>query len=183
MHYSRGTEEHYMNRYATMLIAAVLAGAAALQAQESNPMSTAIRQMYTGVKNNLENMAEKMPEGNYSFKPTPEIRSFAQMVAHVADSQARMCSAINGESKSVNAGSQTAKAELVAALKESFSICDQAFEALTDATAAQPVRMGRMERPRLAGLVGVLAHSDEEYGYMAVYLRLKGIVPPSSARR
>ena len=105
------------------------------------------------------------------------------MVAHVADAQARMCSAVNGETKSVDAASKATKAELVAALKESFAICDQAFSSLTDANATQPVHMGRMDRPRLAALVGTLSHSNEEYGYTAVYLRLKGIVPPSTATR
>ena len=75
-----------------------------------------------------------------------------------------------------------AKAELVSALKESFAICDSAFDGLTDAGASRLVRLGSStrERSKLRLLVGVIGHSNEQYGYMAVYLRLKGIVPPST---
>jgi hypothetical protein len=123
-----------------------------------------------------------MPEEHYAFQPTPEIRTFGQLVGHVADSQARNCSAVNGQPKSVDGGSKKSKADLVSALKESFSICDTAFDSLTDATAAQMVKTARGERSKLGSLAGTVSHSNEEYGYMAVYLRLKGIVPPSSDR-
>lgn len=152
-------------------------------AQTANPLSTELKQMYTGVKNNLTKMAEKMPEEHYAFKPTPEIRTFGQLVAHVADSQAGTCSAAAGEQKSVNAASKTSKDDLVAALKESFTICDTAIDSLTDAKATEMIKTRRGERSRLGALTGVVSHSNEEYGYMAVYLRLKGIVPPSSEGR
>jgi hypothetical protein len=128
-------------------------------------------------------MAEKMPEENYSFKATDDIRTFGQLVAHVADDQARNCSAVNGEPKALNAGSKTSKADLVAALNESFAICDKAFESLTDAKATEMISMGQRQRSRFGMLTSMLTHSNEEYGYMAVFLRLKGITPPSSERR
>ena len=92
---------------------------------------------------------------------------------------------VNGESKVVDAKSKTAKADLLAALKASYAICDAAFDALTDAGASQMVKLGQStrERSRLGLLAGVISHSNEQYGYMAVYLRLKGIVPPSSDRQ
>jgi hypothetical protein len=153
------------------------------QAQTANPLSTELKQMYTGVKNNLTKMADKMPEEHYTFKATPEIRTFGQLVAHVADSQAGACSAATGEQKSVGAAAKTSKADLVAALKESFTICDAAFDALTDTKAVEMIKTRRGERTRLGALAGTVSHSNEEYGYMAVYLRLKGIVPPSSEGR
>src|SRR5256885_2077421 len=107
----------HLKRNALILLAAALATSCILQAQTENPLSTEAKQAYTGIKNNLVKMAEKMPEENYSFKPVPEIRTFAALVGHVADSMARSCSAVMGESKSVDAGSKTAKADLVAALK------------------------------------------------------------------
>jgi hypothetical protein len=152
-------------------------------AQTGNPVVAEAKQMYTGVKNNLMRMAEKMPEEHYSFKATPDVRTFGQLVGHVADSQARTCSAIAGEQKSLNAGSKTSKADLVAALKESFAMCDTAFEGLNDTTATQMIKTGRGERSKLGALIGTVSHSNEEYGYMAVYMRLKGIVPPSSEGR
>ena len=124
-----------------------------------------------------------MPEENYSFKATADVRTFGQLIGHVADSQARTCSAVIGDMKNLNASAKTSKADLVAALKESFSLCDKAFDALTDAKASEMVTMGQRQRTRLGALVGTVSHSNEEYGYMAVYMRLKGLVPPSSEGR
>jgi uncharacterized damage-inducible protein DinB len=179
-----------MNRYSSLFLAAlfvaavsVSAFAQAAPAQTADPMSADLKAMYTRIKTNLTLMAEKMPEENYSFKATADIRTFGQLVGHVADSQAGACSVVNGEQKAVNASSKTSKADLVAALKESFAICDKAFDSLTDAKGAQMVTVGQRQRPRATILAGMVAHSNEEYGYMSVYLRLKGVVPPSSERR
>jgi len=170
-----------MNR----LILTTLAAAAAtlsLQAQTAGPLSTEVKAAYTGIKNNLTKAAEKMPEENYSFKPVPEIRNFGMEVAHVADAQLRTCSAFNGEPKTPSAASKTAKADLVAALKESFAECDKAYDSLTDATATEMVK-GPRPRTRIGTLSGNVTHDNEMYGSMAVYMRLKGIVPPSSEPR
>lgn len=157
-------------------------GLVAVVAGAQGPLAE-LRQMYSGVKNNILRMAEKMPEEHYAFKPVPEIRSFGELMAHIADSQARNCSSVLGEVKQLNAASKTRKEDLVAALKESFQICDQAYESLTEDNARQMVKGPRGERSKAGLLVGNLSHSNEEYGYGAVYLRLKGIVPPSSERR
>jgi len=142
-----------------------------------------VKQAYTRVKNNLVKAAENMPEDNYGFQPVPEIRTFGKLVAHIADSQAGNCSSVNGQRKSVDAGSKTSKADIVAALKESVAICDAAYDSLTDANSAEMVTTQRGSRPKLGILIGNLAHDNEEYGYLAVYLRLKGVVPPSSEGR
>ena len=172
-----------MNRYFLMMLAAACSVAGSVQAQTANPLSTEAKQAYTNIKNNLLRMAEKMPEEHYGFQPTPEIRTFGQLVAHVADAQTRTCAAVKGEQKSANAGSKTSKADLVAALKESFADCDSAYDSLTDATASEMIKTGRGQRSKLGALVGNTTHDNEEYGYMAVYLRLKGVVPPSSEGR
>ncbi|MGI8741358.1 MAG: DinB family protein [Bryobacteraceae bacterium] len=172
-----------MNRYLTFTFAIALAGTCALQAQSSNPLSTELKQMYTGLKNNLTKMAEKMPEENYSFKATPDVRSFGQLIAHVAGSQARTCSAVNGEQKTVDTAEKTSKADLVAALKESFTICDTAYDSLTDAAASEMIKTARGQRSKFGALAANVSHSNEEYGYMSVYMRLKGVVPPSSEKR
>lgn len=171
-----------MNRYTTIVLAAAMAAAAA-RAQTGNPLIGETKQAYTAIKNNLQKMAEKMPEENYSFKATPDVRTFGQLVAHVADAQMRTCAAVKGEQKQANAGSKTSKADLVAALLESSAECDAAFESLTDANAMEVIAAGRGKRSRLGALIGTVIHDNEEYGYMAVYLRLKGIVPPSSEGR
>jgi hypothetical protein len=173
-----------MNRYALLAAAALFTSSGTLPAQTANPLSTEAKQAYTGIKNNLTKMADKMPEEQYAFKPVPEIRSFGQLVGHVADSQARTCSAVQGgEPKALNASSKTSKADLVAALKESFAICDAAYDSLTDASATEMIKTARGQRSKLGALVGNTTHANEEYGYMAVYLRLKGVVPPSSEGR
>src|SRR5215471_20035813 len=170
---------------AIVILVAGIASAFPLTAQNADPFSAEIKQMYDHVKNNLTRMAEKMPEENYSFKPTAETRTFGQIIGHVADAQARSCSSINGPPKSLNAASKTAKAELVATLKESFSLCDQAFDSLTDANALETFLWPKGQHHSRVGLLmmAVVSHSNEEYGYMAVYLRLKGVVPPSSEGR
>lgn len=154
-----------------------------LSAQSANPLSTEVKGAYTNIKGNLLKSAEKMPEDGYGFKATPEVQSFGQRVAHIADANIRTCSALKGEQKSVGAAAKTAKADLVAALKESFAYCDGVYDALTDAEAAKVVNTGRGQRSKLAALWGVVAHDNEVYGAMAVYLRLKGLVPPSSEGR
>ena len=165
---------------ARTVVAIAFCSALGLHAQTAGSPFAGLKENYDEIKTNWQKMAEQMPEANYSFKPTPEMRTFGELVAHVADVQAQFCSTVSGERKAVNAGSKTSKADLVAALKESSAICDAAFDSLTEAAAGQPSAMGRS---RLALLEYNTGHSNEEYGYGSVYLRLKGVVPPSSAGR
>ena|SRR5271165_172618 len=169
-----------MIRRITLTLTAVFVTTAALPAQTANPLSTEAKQAFNAIKNNLVKMAEKMPEEAYGFQPVPEIRTFGQLIAHVADAQLRTCSAVLGEQKQANAASKSAKADLVAAMKEAVAECDKAFESLTDANAAEMIKTPRGQRTKLGALVGNTIHDNEEYGYMAVYMRLKGVVPPSS---
>ena len=153
-------------------------------AQTTSPYLGEIKQYYyDSVKRNLSAMAEKMPEEHFAFKPVAEIRSFGEAIAHVADAQARNCNLVAGAgSKTIGADKKQTKAELLAALKESFAICDAAFAALTDARANEMVKTGQsgFQLSKLSLLVSMIAHSNEQHGYMSVYLRLKGIVPPST---
>jgi len=165
------------------IVISTLAAATAVFAQGSNPTVGEVKQGYNVIKNNLTKMAEKMPEENYTFKPVPEIRAFGSLMAHIADAQTRMCSTAKGSSRPSDASVKIAKADVLAALKESFLECDAAFDMLTDANASQMVGTGTRQRSRLGLLMGIVVHGNEEYGYGAVYLRLKGIVPPSSEGR
>ena len=164
-----------------MLPAATLALACALHAQ--GPLSTETKQAYNNIKGNLTRAAEKMPDADYDFKASPDIRTFGALIGHIAQSQMGTCSAVNGEMKKSDAGSKTSKADLVAALKDSFAECDKAFDSLTDANATQMVKGPRGERSKLGMLNGIVTHDNEEYGYLAVYMRVKGVVPPSSDRK
>jgi uncharacterized damage-inducible protein DinB len=154
--------------------------AVGIETRAENPLSAEIKQSYETVKNNIIKSAEEMPEENYSFKPTPEIRSFAQVLGHVAESQMRTCSAFTGAQKSIDAGSKTSKADVVAALHDAFAQCDKAYDSVTDADAANMIKTPRGQRTKLGALVANVMHDTEQYGILAVYLRLKGLVPPSS---
>lgn len=172
-------DNHVIRSSLTMIVLSL----GAIYAQTSNPLSTEAKQAYERVKNNILKAADKMPEADYSFKATPDVRPFGQLVAHVADAQLRSCSAFNGEAKKPDAASKTTKADLVSALKASFDECDKAYDSMTDAKAGEMVSAGRGQRSRLGILNGTVAHDNEMYGTMAVYLRLKGLVPPSSEGR
>jgi len=169
-----------MNRYSKSILVCALAGT--LQAQTANPLSAELKANYTRVKTNFIKAAEKMPEEQYGFKPMPEMQSFRERVAHIAGSSA--CFSLKGENKSVDAKSKTTKADLVAALNESFAACDAVIDNLTDADALSVVTGGRGgPRSKLSTLYGVVSHVNEVYGYICVYMRLKGVVPPSSEPR
>jgi Holliday junction resolvase RusA-like endonuclease len=168
-----------VNRFAAALFALSLAGGCALQAQ-TNPLIAENKATYNNVKNNLIKAAEKMPEDAYVFKPTPEVQSWMQRIAHIAN-QIGTCSSLTGERKTSDASKQTAKPDLVAALKASFDACDAAWDSMNDKTAMEMIAgRGGAQRTKLSVLIGNTTHDVEMYGYLSVYMRLKGVVPPSS---
>ncbi len=173
-----------------LLSAALLSVAARAQtppADEGNPASAALRQFHNGAKRNLLRGAEKMPEADYSFRPTPEVRSFGALLAHVAEGEYLFCSSVKGEASPVALGelekSKTTKADLNAALKASFDYCDPVFASLTDGQLGEKVQFFGRERTKSIPLTLAVAHGWEHYGNMVTYLRLKGIVPPSSEQQ
>lgn len=168
-------------RYYSILFAA-LTSVWVLQAAD-NPLSTELKQNYDQQKNALVAAAGRMSDADYSFKATPEVGTFGSRVAHVAEAQMMICSAVKGESKKADLAGKTSKADIMAALKASFDYCDGAYDSLTDATATQTVKIFGQSQTKLSALWGNVAHDSEMYGYMAVYLRLKGLIPPSSDRR
>jgi hypothetical protein len=171
-----------MNRYSTTILALTLAGA--VQAQPANPLSTELKTAYTRVKNNFIKAAEKMPEEQYDFKPTADTQTFKDRIAHIAVSNMAGCSAVSGTPKSIDAKSLKTKADVVAALKDSFATCDAVIDSMTDADAVTMVANSRgPARSKLAMGYGLVGHTNELYGYICVYMRLKGIVPPSSEGR
>ncbi len=164
-------------------IATFLAVSAVSYGQSAtNPLSTDIKQAYESVKKNLTRAADKVPEEDYSFKPTPEVRSFGQVLEHAATSQARSCNAISGGANGAPAPAE-GKAAIVTALKQSFEVCDKAFDGLTDANATEMAKLPWGQKTKLGALAGVAMHDTEQYAILSVYMRLKGIVPPSSERQ
>jgi uncharacterized damage-inducible protein DinB len=155
---------------------------AAAVAPPEDPLSAYNRGVYGGVKWILLRSAEKMPEENYGFKPTDAVRSFGQIVGHVADAQYIFCSLVRGETNPAPKIEQTktSKADLIAALKDSFAYCDKAYDGMTDASAAQMVKLHGGDTPKLGALATNNIHTIEHYGNLITYLRMKNIVPPTS---
>jgi uncharacterized damage-inducible protein DinB len=182
-----------VNKTFCFFLAALASASVALFAQEppaapaapANPISASEKGFYNLVSGEVIAGAEKMPEENYSFKPTPEVRSFGQLVGHLADAQYYMCSVASGDTNPMKnvEKTKTSKADLVAALKDAVDYCNKAYSGMTDAQGAQMTKLMGFNIARLTVLSVNTAHTDEHYGNMVTYLRLKGIVPPSSEKR
>jgi hypothetical protein len=152
-----------------------------------NPFTDDARQTYALIKTSLLAAAERMPPEHYSFRTVPAVRNFAEMIAHTIDGQTLMCAVVKGETAPgarVSPGSATKpKADLVAALKASFDYCDPIYANITDAAAVAKVRWARWDMTKLGLLNWNISHDNEMYGIIAAFLRIKGLVPPSSEGR
>jgi uncharacterized damage-inducible protein DinB len=132
----------------------------------------------------ITTIAEELPESTYAYRPTPEVRSLGQMIGHVAGAQNLLCAAALGEPTKAEdeiERTRTTKAGLVAALKASTKYCARAY-AQTDRAVEQMTKVFGQERTRLYALGLNANHNAEHYGSLVTYLRLNGIVPPSSRR-
>ena len=165
----------------TTVFCALIVSASAIFAQ-NNPLSSEVKGNYNNIKNNVLRGAEKMPEADYNFKPAPESRTFGEVVTHIATVQAALCASAKGETKELD-GSKTSKADAVALLKTSIEYCDPVYDALTDTSGMQMGKMFGRDRTKLGILDFNVIHDNEMYGTMAVYLRVKGLVTPSSEPR
>ena len=181
-----------MNKRLCCVFAAMLAVPVSLLAQEkapaqaappANPITVSEKGLYSFVSGAVVGAAEKMPEENYSFKPTPDVRSFGQLVGHVADASYMFCSQASGQanpSKEQIEKTKTSKADLVAAIKGGVAFCNKAFDTMTDTKGSEMIKMFTFNLARLTVFSINTAHTDEHYGNMVTYMRLKGIVPPTS---
>ncbi len=155
------------------------------QGPQKVTLAAGLQRAYANVKMNLTQGAAKMPEDQFGFKPVPEVRAFGQLYGHVANSMFGACAALKGEANP-NQGNdlekKATKADVTKFLAEVFAYCDPAFAALTDENATQLVKQGQNEVARGSVLAGLVSHDNEIYGTSVVYLRLKGIVPPSTER-
>lgn len=169
--------------FASAILAALVV-CSATAAAEDNPFTSDIRRDYRSIRDYFLRAAEKMPEENYAFKPSPDVRSFAQQIAHVADDQYNLCAPAKGETRkepyTYIESTLSKKAELIAALKDAFAYCDGAYGALTEKSGAETVKFGKGETTRFHMLNWNLWHTWEHYGNIVVYLRMKGLVPPTS---
>jgi len=176
----------------SFVVVAAMAAAqppAGAQGGQKIGIAQSLQNGYNNLKRNVTQAADKLSEADYSFKPgsMPEVRNFGQLFAHVAQAQFAQCSGVKGvpnpnQGKNLEEELKT-KADITKALADSYALCDDAFSSTTDENAMQPVRQGNNEVTRAAALYGVIVHGNEMYGTSAVYLRLKGVVPPSTEGR
>jgi uncharacterized damage-inducible protein DinB len=156
----------------------------------SPSLAGSAKAMHAMIRRNLAEAAENMPADEYAFRPTPQVRTFGQLIGHLVDANFYFCSQVAGEKSPATADYEqlTDKAALVKALKDSLAYCDRVYAATTDANFVQPVQIanvvgaGSTNTVRGAVLTYNIAHNNEHYGNLAVYMRLKGHVPPSTGR-
>jgi hypothetical protein len=166
-----------------LMVSSALCGAQAPTAAPTGPAAE-VQAAYNRLKPNVLKAAEKMPEADFQFKPTADIRTFARIVNHVTEAQFHVCSALNGTTVDPKAvPSDTAdKATVLAGLTASFAACDKAYGALTDASITEVVTMGPVKRSRIGLAWGNVSHDNEQYAELSTYLRLKGLVPPTAEK-
>lgn len=150
--------------------------------QGSQPGVSSVRPLYSMVEGYVTRSAEQMPEEKYSYRPTPEVRTFGEIIGHVADSQFMFCALAKGEDSPSKESYEkvTTKAGLVAGLKASNAYCDDVYGTMTDARGAEMVKVFGQDMNRLGVLNFNMGHDFEHYGNLVTYLRLNGMVPPSS---
>jgi uncharacterized damage-inducible protein DinB len=150
----------------------------------ANPLSSEVATDYRTVRDYFIQAAEEMPEAEYAFRPSPAVRTFAQQVAHVADDQYNLCAPAKGETRKAAyteiEKTLSTKADLIPALKAAFAYCDAAYDALTDSKGVEIV--AAQGRTKFGMLNWNMWHTWEHYGNVVVYLRIKGLVPPSSQK-
>ena len=159
--------------------------------QSLSPSLAAVaRSMYSNIRRNIKDAAESMPAQDYSFKPTPDVRSFGEVLGHIANANYLFCAAAKNVALPLTSNLErvTEKAALVKALLDSLSYCDAVYDTTTDSNFNDSVTVGGLGNkptPTVRGAVLTFntTHMNEHYGNLVVYMRLKGRVPPSTARR
>jgi uncharacterized damage-inducible protein DinB len=168
----------------TAAVVTSLAGPAFAQAptmSAQNPLTASAKAQFDMIKANVLKTANKVGPELYSFKPTPEVRSLGEILGHVADANFGICAAAAGE-KPTQGGfeKKTAKADIVKGLTDSIAYCDKVIASLSDSTGGAAVPFFGGQMPKLSIVYFNISHNNEHYGNLVTYMRLKGIVPPSS---
>jgi uncharacterized damage-inducible protein DinB len=170
----------------------ILLFTAEISAQTPRPpqtMAMFLQGQYATLKRNLTGAAEKMPAEHFTFRPTLEVRTYSELFAHTIDTQIYFCNLVKGGANPI-AGKNlektvTDKAGVVQMVKDGFAYCDDVFASLSDEKLASMIAVGTAPNTRQTAsgtqLTMVVVHGNEHYGNLVTYMRIKGIVPPSSA--
>jgi uncharacterized damage-inducible protein DinB len=184
-----------MFRYSLVLAFVVLAaGPAVAQPAGDRFFTDGVQRQFQQIQGLVMKTAEKVGEDLYAFKPTPEVRSLGGVLGHIADGNRLLCTAASGQpvdfEKVMKDPStvqihekKTSKAEIVAALNETKAFCESIFAKINDAGGQEAIAwFGGQKMPKMMILTLANNHAWEHYGNLVTYMRLKGIVPPSSER-
>jgi hypothetical protein len=170
-----------------LVLAALVVGAVAAPAAAqtpTDPLSAALKRAWDGIALNLKESAEVVPADKYSFKPSPDVKTFAGEMGHAANTHYFFCARIKGEPNPNKADfeKETNKDALVKAVIASNEYCSSVIGGATDKWLMEMVGQGAGAQPRAAIVAAHIAHSNETYGTVVPYMRMNGIVPPSTAR-
>jgi uncharacterized damage-inducible protein DinB len=178
-----------------LFLAGILALGVAVFARQQAPaqqqpptLVVEVQNMFNPIKGNITKSAEQFPEEKYTWQPTPEVRSWARLIAHITDDNNGACFALAGVERpprvdsedTVNsAANKMKKADLQKGLADSFALCDKAFSVVTPENMMER----NVNRSKIGTLMYNTSHINEHYGNLVTYMRLNGMVPPSTAAR
>jgi uncharacterized damage-inducible protein DinB len=168
--------------FPALVLLSVVTSPLAAQAAADNASVAATRQLWEMMTNYVTQSAKDMPEDKFSYRPTPEVRTFGEIIGHVAGAQYMICAAALGDPpRAEDAIEKTVKTKdgLITALAESTEYCGRAYSQTDPATRA-PIELFGMQMTRFHALVLNATHNGEHYGNLVTYLRINGMVPPSS---
>ncbi|HUF49131.1 MAG TPA: DinB family protein [Vicinamibacterales bacterium] len=149
-------------------------------------VAASVRQAWQAARTNLTGSAEALTEADYGFRPVDTVRTYGQILTHIAGANYVFCSAARGEAsphaESAFEETVTTREAIIATLAESLTYCDAAYDAATDVTLAESITLpfGQGTGARALALVGNIGHLNEHYGNLVTYMRIRGVVPPSS---
>lgn len=148
-----------------------------------NTVITSMKALHDITTQNVMATAEMLDEELYAYQPTEEVRTTGQILAHIANAQFPFCAAAGGvDNPNTQNYEETAttKAQIIEALQAGFAFCDEVYEGMTDEKGAMMAQFFGNEMARSAILAFNAAHNYEHYGNLVTYMRINGIVPPSS---
>ena len=143
----------------------------------ANPLTTTISIFRSNMQDKIMKAADAMPESKYSYRPTKDVRSFAEILDHVADISYVLCSNAKGEARPVITAEKDSKTQIIAYLKGAFEYCDGAYSGFTDAHLNDPADFWGHNTNKMFILTQVANHDALHYGNLVTYLRINGLEP------
>ena len=142
-----------------------------------NPLTMTLSIFRSNMQDKIMKSAEAMPESKYSYRPTKDVRSFAEILDHVGDISYILCSNVKGEAPPAMAAAKSSKAEITAYVKGAFDYCDGVYSGFTDAHLNAPADFFGVKTNKMFILTQVGNHDALHYGNLVTYLRINGVVP------